>query len=448
MALTSTPTDHSPAVIKQSSPAKYVDLNDFLNVIPKPDNRADLVKAFGDQGITGFLEIVGAVTNVGEADEVTFWEETRLHPVQLVHLAATAASALTKTYTASGSVVVRANDVILLEDGSTRAYVTAVSSTGYAVAAFDSDAPIPAIGATGYTEHKIIGNSYGQGTDQPSEYFESNVVRRTNPFMIIKDIYKVTGSQATNKSWVKLPNGQEYWYLKAQEDMNKRFKNWRETMLVAGELVKGSATANITTIDGSEGLFSAIQDRGIVAPSFVATTGLALFDELIEEYDVQGAACDEYMGFFTTSLMLAFDGMLAYGLASSMTNGLPSQFGNFANSEQMAVNLGFKSFTRGGRTFHNKRWKLLNDPTLLGGTDFKGVLIPTGMAVDAKTGKSVPVLEMNYKSGPNENRLMKSWATESVLGARTGTKDIAQINYLSEVNLVTRAANQYTLFKA
>lgn len=444
MALTTTPTDVSPANIKQSSPAKYVDLNDFINAVNAPDNRDALVKTFGDQGITGFLKLVGAVTNVGEADEVTWWEETRLHPVQEVNLSATAATAMTRIYTASGSVNVRVNDVVVLEDGETRAFVTAVSATGLTVAAFDA-AGLPAISATSATavKHKIVGNMYAQGSDQPSEFYESNVNKYTNPFMIIKDIYKVTGSQATNKSWVMV-NGQKYWYLKAQEDFNRRFENWRETMLLLGKKVSGAATANISNISGSEGYFSAIEDNGIVSPKLTAVSGI---DDLIDEMDVQGAVSDEYAMFLSRNQDLAIDDMLAYGLATALTNGLPAQFGTFNNSEEMAVALGFKSFSRGGRSFHKRSWKLLNEQNLLKDTDFKGAIVPTGMMADAKTGKYVPSLEMNYKSAPNENRLMKSWLTGSILGATNQTTDAGQFNYLSEVNLVTRARNQHVLIK-
>ena len=441
MALTSTPTDVSPANYKQSAPAKYIDLNDFLNAVDLPDNRDSLIPTFGDGNITGFLEMCGAVTNVGEADFVTTWEETRLMPVQVAQVIATAATAVTQTYPAS-TVKVRLNDVVILEDGSTRAFVTAVTATGYTVSSFSSTG-LPAMTIATHT-HKIIGNMYAQGSEQPTEYYESNVNKRTNGFNIIKDIYKVTGSQATNKAWITLPNGQRYWYLKSQEDMNKRFKNWRETMLLLGEQVSGNATARIADMDGSEGYFSAVEEGGIVTPSFAA---IADIDNYIDELDVQGAISDSYAMFLNTVESRKIDDMLATGLATGGLNtGTPDQYGEFANGVDL-VKLGFKSFDRSDRVFHKTGWKLLNDEAMLRGTDFKGAIIPTGMSLDAKSGKYMPPLEMNYKSAPNENRLMKSWVTGSALGAKNQTGDYAQFNYLSEVNLVTRARNQHGIVK-
>ena len=77
MALTG-PTDFSPSMIKNLSMDKYISLGAYINEINKPDNRDALVKTYGEQGITGFLQLVGAVKSQAVADEVTYWEETRL----------------------------------------------------------------------------------------------------------------------------------------------------------------------------------------------------------------------------------------------------------------------------------------------------------------------------------------------------------------------------------
>jgi hypothetical protein len=117
----------------------------------------------------------------------------------------------------------------------------------------------------------------------------------------------------------------------------------------------------------------------------------------------------------------------------------------------MAVNLGFKSFTRGGYTFHKHSWKLLNDPTLVSGSPYGGALIPMSMVPDAKTGMMSPALEMNYKAANGYSRELEHWVTGGgVLGYNnngdTG-KDVATFHYRSECNLITRAANQHFVLK-
>jgi hypothetical protein len=130
---------------------------------------------------------------------------------------------------------------------------------------------------------------------------------------------------------------------------------------------------------------------------------------------------------------------------------LASQFGAFNNSPEMAVALGFKSFTRGGYTFHKHDWKLLNDPTLGGlnatvNGSYTGAMIPMSQVADAKTGVKAPSLEMNYKAAGNYNREMEHWIEGGgVLGHVTSGKDTVKFNYRSECNLVTRAANQHVV---
>ena len=89
------PTDFSPQGYRRLDPTKYVSLGDFINAVNKPDNRELLVKTYGNQGISGFLSLTGAIKSNGTADEVQYWEETRLHPDQVITLAATAAAAAT-----------------------------------------------------------------------------------------------------------------------------------------------------------------------------------------------------------------------------------------------------------------------------------------------------------------------------------------------------------------
>ena len=61
-----------------NSPDKYTTVEELL-AYNKPDVRDELIKAYGDQGITGFLKMTGAVRSGGTADFVTWFEEGRRH---------------------------------------------------------------------------------------------------------------------------------------------------------------------------------------------------------------------------------------------------------------------------------------------------------------------------------------------------------------------------------
>ena len=440
---------------RRLDPAKYTSLGDFINEVNRPDIREALTKTYGDQGITGFLQMTGAVKNAGTADKVQWWEETRLHARQTGDWDSSGDIIVT---VADEAIYVRENDVLLI--GSTRYLVQDVVANGspvttytLTVADFDTTATNP---ITGPVDAAIIGNLFGQGDSQPKEYLESNVVLRENPYMILKETFKVTGSQATNIGYINLGNGDYRWYIKGEMDTRQRFLDKREMMMLLGEKAKttNNAATTITVngkeVEGSEGYFAAIEDRGIVeatGASNVLTT-LSNLDLIIAELDKQGAA-PEYAVYSNTKQMLALDDMVA-GLNGSAgfsdpTNG-PMAFGAFQNADQ-AVKLGFKSFGRGGYTFHNKSWKLLNDPTLLGGSGFIGAMIPLTSVIDPKTGGRAAALEMNYKAVDGYSREMEHWMTGSILGVTNTNDDSLQFNYRSECNLVTRAANQHVLIR-
>lgn len=450
------------SALLKTSADKYVSLGELLDP-NKPDNRDLLVNTYGDQGITGFLQLTGATRSGGTNDEVQYWEEGRLHKsVAVTNIAeANAESDCTVTVADNDPNVVRNND-ILLTPGGDRLVVTDAdaggttftcrSMDGSAVTVDDTDQNLP-----------IIGNIYAQGTGQPTSFYQTDVTKRTNPYFITKETYHVNGSQATNIGWINIGNGDYRWYVKGEMDTRKRFMNQREMMMLLsqkwGEALGNDSLDSIALAGGgrsagSEGYFDAIEHRGITTTgTFGDGAGFADIDEIIFELDKQGASA-EYAMYVDTATSLNIDDMLAAGIATQTTAGLPGQFGAFQNSADMAVQLGFKSFSRGSYTFHKHGWKLLSDPTLLnsfesGEKPYLGAMIPMTQVADAKTGVKAPALEMNYKETNGYSRELDHWVEGGgVLGFATNDEDVAKFHYRSEACLVTRAANQHVLLKA
>jgi hypothetical protein len=480
MSLSQNPADFSPAAIRQLNPAKYTSLGDFINQVNKPDNRDMLVKTYGTQTITGFLQMTGAVKANGADDSVQYWEETRLHPAQVfnVPIATAGSNAITVTLPSAavgtGSTAaqksaaakyLRKNDVVLL-NGVERFIVTdidaSITSTSVTATAIikplASGGLVGAFVASAQVQVPIVGNLFAQGSDQNSGFLESDVVKRTNPYMILKETYKVTGSQATNIGWINLGNGDYRWYIKSEMDTRKRFLDKREMMMLLG--VQNTNNVSIVdsngrsaSIEGSEGYFAALENRGMIHGGYIET--LADVDAMVTEFDKQGAS-PEYAMYVNRKQDLYLDDLIARGLATSMTANptIGSQaFGAFGNDPAAAVKLGFTSFKRGSYTFHKQAWKLLNEPTLLGipaaGGEpvYKGVAIPLSTVVDPKTGDRSPALEMNYKAANGYSREMEHWMTGSILGVSNTNVDSLQFNYRSECNLVTRGANRHVLIK-
>ncbi len=473
MAVSASQNGSDVNALLRTSPDKYISLGDLLKY-NKPDNRDLLIQTYGDQGITGFLQLTGATRSAGTADEVQFWEEGRLHKTVTitggagVENNATAGAATghfnVASYTKGEDQPCRLND-ILMTPGGQRLVVVGLDDSNEEIDLVTMDGSDLALEGSA-TKCIIIGNIYAQGTGQPTSFYQTDVTKRTNPFMITKETYHVNGSQATNIGWINVGNGDYRWYVKGEMDTRKRFMNQREMMMLFAQKVSDTATANIDNIalaegkvTGSEGYFAAIEDRGITTSgSFGTGAGLSDIDEIIFELDKQGAP-SEYAMYVDNVTSLQVDDMLAQGLtnvsgtqaATGLSSGLAGQFGAFNNDPNMAVNLGFKSFSRGGYTFHKHDWKLLNDPTLLGAfadKPYKGAMVPMTQVADAKTGVKAPALEMNFKEANGYSREMEHWVEGGgVLGFKTNDEDVAKFHYRSECNLITRAANQHVALK-
>lgn len=465
MALSQAPADFTPAAFRRLDPTKYTSLGDFINEVNKPDNRDMLVKTYGTQTITGFLQMTGAVKSNGTADSVQYWEETRLHPAQIATPAASAAAGATSIVlnlasaatSATGATkaaaqkYLRKNDVILI-GGVDRFIITDITAgelsqtaTAAATAQALSSAGLTASAAAASATLPIVGNLFAQGSDQNAGYLESDVVKRTNPYMILKETYEVTGSQATNVGWINLGNGDYRWYIKSEMDTRKRFLDKREMMMLLG--VQNTNGINIGgAIEGSEGYFAALENRGIVNSGYI--NNLADVDAIITELDKQGGA-PEYAMYVNREQDLKIDNLIASGLATAVTGVTTGSqaFGTFINDPAQAVRLGFTSFKRGSYNFHKQAWKLLNEPTLLANSVYKGAIIPMATVVDPQTGDRSPALEMNFKSTNGYSREMEHWMTGSILGVTNTNVDSLQFNYRSECNLVTRAANRHVLIK-
>lgn len=438
---------------QRTDPAKYVSLGDFLttaNAYNSPDVREMLVKTYGDQGITGFLTLTGATKNAGQADQVEYFEERRRHKRFAAATAVVFSSGVAATAVFDSSGLQKYDVIMKIADGE-RFLVTSASGVTASLRSLGgvTGATVYGTTATSTQSFALVGNMYPQGSDQPTIFTEPGVDRRVNPFAIIKERYQVNGSQATNIGYINVGNGDYRWFMYGEQEARKRFMDKREMTLLFGDVFPDSLTSTDVELRGTEGYFAAVESRGsIYAGSAIDT--MNDIDTIIIEMDKQGAP-SEYAMYLGRTFDLDIDDLLAKGVATGLNNGLPSQFGAFNNSPEMAVNLGFKSFTRGGYTFHKHSWKLLNDPTLVAGSPYGGVLIPMSMVADARTGLKSPALELNYKSSNGYSREMEHWVTGGgVLGYNNNGdagKDVATFHYRSEVNLVTRAANQHFVLK-
>jgi hypothetical protein len=500
-----------PASNKQALSTNYID---FTASATKgwaqqyvPDLMEKEAEVFGPRTISGFLEQVGAEEAM-TSDQVIWSEQGRLHLSYKGKVHGTGNQQLStqaggeieiesdiddnatlsdgsSTFTANHGI--RVNDTLLVADANTtvKCIVTHVDAGGIlSVAVYGNSTGLTAALGSANTGSKSLtilvygsefhkGGAYNASTVASSALSWANSDSRganepdfktfTNQPIIMKDYYEVSGSDASRIGWIEVSSeggaSGYLWYVKAEADTRARFNDYIEMAMLESEKAVAAtdgAGSNVTDMKGTEGLFSAITDRGNVTTGISgvnAATDLSEFDAILAEFDKQGAI-EEYMLFCNRASSLAIDDMLAsmnsYGAGGT-------SYGVFDNDEDMALNLGFSGFRRGSYDFYKSDFRYLNDLATRGGINAKntvgairGVLIPAGTSsvYDQQVGASMrrPFLHVRYRASQTDDRRMKTWVTGSV-GAATSALDAMQLHMLTERCLVVQGANNFMLMQ-
>ena len=425
------------------------------------------VERYGNRTISGFLRMVGA--EMPMASDVVVWsEQGRLHiaydPVVItattVVIPGDANNASTNLIGPGATIVVASANGLVVE----KAYVQAVS----APVAASGDVTLTVAGYAGaITAHAagkvfVYGSEYAKGTKDAGTSVDAAFEQFNNKPIILRDKYAVNGSDTAQIGWVEVTTeagtSGYLWYLKSEHEARIRFEDQLEMSMIEAEkaanpiaVAAGNNFGGGSTISGSDGLFSALENRGLVytdADFGAAGSGLEDFDAILQELDKQGAI-EENMMFLDRSTSLGIDNMLA---AQNSYGAGGTSFGVFENSEDMALNLGFSGFRRGSYDFYKTDWKYLNDATTRGLVgDVEGVIVPAGTSTvyDQSLGQNIsrPFLHIRYRASEADDRKMKSWITGSVGGNYTSDEDAMNVHFLSERCLCVQAANNFVLLK-
>lgn len=490
MALAATPTFAlQPSAQQIPVESNYIKDFNFLNQY-LPDTYEKEFERYGNRTISSFLRMVGAEMP-SNSDLIKWAEQGRLHTKYVkVGAAIAVAGQDTQVFTvnddfgtlagttqsATGGIALRDNQTIMIVwnngAGSNKAIVSAVNPTAGTFQANYYEAAGSAAATTGAGNSDvtifIYGSEFNKGTSGMAGSLESNDFIFDNKPIILKDTYEVNGSDMAQIGWVEVTteNGAAgyLWYLKSEHETRLRFDDYIETSMVeavpaeaasgAGDLLQGTgAGASLADLNGSEGIFHAVNNRGNVYAGGNPTV-LADFDTVIQRLDKQGSI-EENVLFINRQFSFDIDDMLA---AQNSYGAGGTSFGLFDNDEEMALNLGFSGFRR-GYDFYKTDWKYLNDPTFRGGLSsvagsgaVNGLLVPAGSTTvyDQILGKNAkrPFLHVRYRASETEDRRYKTWITGSAGGAMFSDVDKMQVNYLSERCVCTMGANNFVIFNA
>jgi len=449
----------------------YVDATTIGNLnLQKHDMNETLIKRYGTQGLSGFLQAVGNVKATG-SDEFMHFEERMIHEefsciADSAAFAADGTSAIATTddervikVSAAQAAVLRVNSVIKFQNsllGGEVCLVKAVNTTTGAVNilpyagdnAFTSDTEANYDGA----KFVVIGLEFGKGSKQPTG-LEPLVDKKFGRTAIFKESYAVSGSDATQVVYVKVNSpatGKSgyVWYLKGEGDTRQRFNDYMEAQMMFMEKAVSTMpdpSGTYGNLTGYQGLLSHILEDGIEDLAGTNTTiTTAAVDAWVDAFDKQRGA-KEYTAWCGLNYNIAIDDYLATKNASYDGG---AQWGAFNNSKDMALNLGFSSFTRAGYTFHKKNYDLFNDRGMGGSLGYrtKALFIPAGVSKDPKSGDSLPALSMRYREANGYSRKMEHWLTGSaVLKNPTDTEDALRCHYRTERGLQVYGANRFMI---
>ena len=446
------------------------------------------VERFGKRTISGFLSMVGAEMPLA-SDQVIWSEQGRLHIAYSAEAYNDGANNVQIADASANTITLPANNLIqnhdtivvaktdnakvlkcLVVSGGGSATITVAP---YTQAHLDQAPDSGAVnGAVNFADGEdinvfVYGTEYKKGSSEDSRSIDASFTRFSNKPAILRDRYQVNGSDTAQIGWVEVTSEDGasgyLWYLKSESEARLRFNDYLEMAMIEGEQVNMPAghtfggTSNFA-VGGTEGLFSALESRGLVWTgtdfdqlSGNVQGGLAEFDTILQELDKQGAI-EENMMFLDRGTSLEIDNMLASINSGNVASG-GSGYGVFNNDAEMALNLGFTGFRRGSYDFYKTDWKYLNDSVtrgLIG--DIEGVIVPAGTSTvyDESMGKNIqrPFLHVRYRASEADDRKMKSWITGSVGGNYTSSADEMVVNFLSERCLCVQAANNFVLLKA
>ncbi len=444
----------------------------------KPEYDSELTEAFGDQMLTGMLQMIGAEKGVS-ALEYNHFEEERIYP-KIKATSAGAGAGLQATFTIDAAATIsipenaspyggtnstditvpRVGELILIKpasgvvsaDSYVRAIVDSVTpaTPAFTATPLDSADSVPAIASA--SEIVIYGNAHGEGSGQPAAR-QTRVNKVTNNLQTFKGTYEVTSTERDMLAWIdfKGKDGKmgKVYYLKGEADEYKNFMSQKELNLLLGEKLANNTVSNAYATAGTplaltQGLIPSILANGNIS-SYSASTGWDKQDAeaLVKVLDKQKGSKNNLIA-PGIDLSIQIDNTLAdYKSGGSIT------YGNYTFNEDAKVNFQFDKFAISDYVFSKKKFDTFNDLQSLGAAGYgfsnEAMVIPMGMTKDAGSGEKTNHLRLRYLVNPETGeRNQRSEIIDNF--AITGT-DTYSVFYKDNCGLETFAMNKFAYIK-
>lgn len=439
MNLAGTVNDSAGGQLKTSY--NYISEYDYA-IQYEPDKMLGLHPTYGNGLITGFCKVVGAEKDYS-SDQVKHGEEARLMNILR------GVTVVGDVFTTAGAenANARVKDRVIISDGvvEVQGVISAVNSaTEFVVLNGD----LGAFAFAGAVTVSIFSSEFKKGEEGFSQGFEYTPIFHTNYSHIMKEYYDVAESDMAHDTWLKTPQGEDKWFAYEIDKTRAKMANKVELTHVFNRRAIAGSPAQLAGFDGGvDGIVPTVEARGNVGNGYIET--LDEMDAITKRLKRQGN-CTSYTAWADQDQRIKFSNML--GAVNKMSD-TGANYGVFNNNKNLAIHLDFESFTRNGMSFHLTDWKVLNDPTLMGGGEFLTtsvacMFIPAGekQITNENGGKEgSPYVAIRYRKKGQVDRQMKT----KIFGL-PGTEikaDKMEIEYITEQTNQVIGANEYLVVK-
>jgi len=272
------------------------------------------IERYGNRTVSGFLRMTGSEMPMS-SDQVIWQEQGRLHIAYddaATNVAGTQLTMPANHLLGKGMTIVVSKGI-----HTAKAYVYDVSGITVDIRCYGAAVTLPTdLQNQTAVNVFVFGSEYGKGSENAGNSIDASFTTFANKPIILRDKYRVSGSDVAQIGWVEVTSeagtGGYLWYLKSEHESRLRFEDYLEMSMIEAEKAAAPfAAADGKDLSGTEGLFAAIEDRGLVfADASFPTNGLGDFDTILAELDKQGSI-EENMMFLDRATSLGIDNMLA-----------------------------------------------------------------------------------------------------------------------------------------
>ena len=427
----------SPTGVKATS-ANFIDPYTYAQQF-SPDLLKEMYMKNGKGRITKFSSAIGTTRSFA-SDSLQHSEIGRLHQISE---AVTFASDL---FTCQEAHNLRVKDIIMISDGAKE--WTAVVSNANSTTTFTAESQGAAFDFAGAVSLFAYSNTFGKGEGNFTEGKQWSPEMIYNYPQIIKEFYSINESDMAHISWVEAPQyeGGHAWHNVEMGRTLDLYDNKIELTHIFGRRsIAGSDAATGGFAKGMKGLVQQVEERGNLGNEYISTK-----DHLYQyAYRIKQQGDCRTATIWADHQQMVYFSDIAAGLNAGYAAG--ANYGMFQNKKDMAISMDFKTIYVAGVTFHITPLGILDDPSLLGSTQFKAtslacLIIPSGDKMVTEEGNSVarPYFSTAYRRKDNIDRYRKVEIFGGNIGTPHKTDDMQALCKTEQSNQVI-AANNFTV---